>query len=62
MLYYTAVLNGVIAPPLLVIILVIANNRKIMGERVNSVRANVFAGIITVAMGVSSIALIVSLF
>ncbi len=60
MLYYTAVLNGIIAPPLLMIILVIANNRRIMGERVNSVRANIFGGIITVAMGVAGVALILS--
>ena len=60
MLYYTAVLNGVIAPPLMIMILVIANNRKIMGERVNSARANFFGVIITAVMGVAGMALLTS--
>jgi Mn2+/Fe2+ NRAMP family transporter len=40
-LVWTAVLNGVVAPPLLVIILRIANNRAVMGEEVNGPGANV---------------------
>ncbi len=58
MLYYTAVLNGIIAPPLLVIILCIANNPKIMGKRVNSLRANIFGIIITAVMGVAGMAVL----
>jgi len=34
-LFWTAVINGVLAPPLLVIIMIISNNKKIMGSRVN---------------------------
>ena len=34
-LYWTAVINGFMAPPLLVLIMLIANNRAIMGRRVN---------------------------
>jgi Mn2+/Fe2+ NRAMP family transporter len=34
-LFWTAVINGFLAPPLLVVILLIANNRAIMGERTN---------------------------
>lgn len=59
MLYYTAVLNGIIAPPLMIVILLIANNKKIMGNRVNSPWANVLGVIITVVMGAASIALLV---
>jgi len=40
-LFYTAVINGVVAPPLLVLIMLIANNKKIMGGRVNGIFANV---------------------
>ncbi|MFN2598592.1 MAG: NRAMP family divalent metal transporter, partial [Pyrinomonadaceae bacterium] len=39
-LFWTAVINGVIAPPLLVVILLVANNRKVMGKRTNGRGAN----------------------
>jgi NRAMP (natural resistance-associated macrophage protein)-like metal ion transporter len=35
-LFWTAVINGVLAPPLLVLIMIVSNNRKIMGNRVNA--------------------------
>ena len=35
MLFWSAVLNGLLAPPLIVIILLICNNRQVMGEHVN---------------------------
>ena len=34
-LFWTAVINGFLTPPLLVVIMLIANNRKVMGYRVN---------------------------
>ena len=34
-LFFTAVINGFLAPPLLVLIMLVANNRKIMGKRTN---------------------------
>jgi Mn2+/Fe2+ NRAMP family transporter len=34
-LFWTAVINGVLAPPLLVIIMIVSNNKKIMGSNVN---------------------------
>ncbi len=61
MLYYTAVLNGVIAPPLMVLILLIANNRNVMGTRVNSLRANVLGIVITAIMAACSVAVLLSL-
>lgn len=36
MLFYSAVLNGVLAPPLVVLVVLITSNRKIMGNRVSS--------------------------
>ena len=55
-LFYTAVINGFVAPPLLVMIMLVANNRKIMGERTNSGLANLLgwgaAAIMFVAAGV----------
>jgi NRAMP (natural resistance-associated macrophage protein)-like metal ion transporter len=40
-LFWTSVINGFMAPPLLVVIMQIANNRDIMGERVNGWGLNV---------------------
>ena len=35
-LFFTAVINGFVAPPLLVVIMLASNNKKIMGERTNN--------------------------
>lgn len=61
MLYYTAVLNGVTAPVLLVFIMLIANNKKIMGKYRNSRLSNWLGWIITVFMSVCAIALVTQL-
>lgn len=34
-LFWTAVLNGFVAPPLLAMVMVVSNNPKVMGDRVN---------------------------
>ena len=61
MLYYTAVLNGAAAPPLMVLILLIGNNERIMGRHRNGRLGNVLGWTITIVMGVAAIALLVSL-
>ena len=60
MLYYTAILNGMIAPPLLVLILLISNNKKIMGKYVNGPLSNILGWMITAIMAVAGIAVLVS--
>lgn len=62
MLYYTAILNGIIAPPLMVVILCIANNKKIMGQYTNSKLSNILGWTITFIMGFCALALLASLF
>src|SRR3989344_6020941 len=57
MLYYTAVINGIAAPPLMVIILLISNNKSIMGEHVNSGFSNFMGIIITLVMSIVALAL-----
>lgn len=47
-LYWTAILNGILAPPLLFLLMMISNNPKIMGNRTNSTLAN-FGGWTTFA-------------
>jgi Mn2+/Fe2+ NRAMP family transporter len=48
-LFVTAVINGFVAPPLLVVIMLVANNKKIMGNRTNSALTNAL-GWLTVAV------------
>lgn len=40
-LIYTAILYGITAPPLILMILLIANNKKIMGDQTNGRRSNI---------------------
>jgi NRAMP (natural resistance-associated macrophage protein)-like metal ion transporter len=49
-LYWTAVLNGCLAPPLLLVILLVANNRRVMGDRVNGWGLNLLGGATTLLM------------
>ena len=61
MLFYTAVLYGLIAPLLIALILHISNNKKIMGEYTNSRWTNIFGIASFVLMSAASILLIWSM-
>jgi len=50
MLVYAAVINGLLAPPLLIFILLIANNKKIMGQYTNTWRSNLLGSLIVILM------------
>ena len=54
MLIYTAVMNGIIAVPIIFMLLRISNNKKIMGHRTNGFWSNFFAGITFLAMAISA--------
>jgi Mn2+/Fe2+ NRAMP family transporter len=60
-LYYTAVLNGIVAPPLLVMIMLIGNNRSIMKKKVNGRMSNTLGWITTIAMSIAAAALLLTL-
>lgn len=62
MLYYTAILNGICAPPLMFMILRISNDKKVMGKYTNRKWSNVLGWIITLFMSITAIALMVSFF
>jgi len=55
MLYYSAMLNGICAPPLMVLILIISNNKKIMGSHTNPVFANILGITITIIMTIAAV-------
>jgi len=57
-LFWTAVINGFLSPPLLVMIMLIANNRAIMGKRVNTRTLNVLGWTTSFVMFVAAIALV----
>lgn len=61
MLYYTAVFNGIAAPPLMVLIMLTGNNKKIMGDYINSKASNLLGWIITAVMFCAAVALLVTL-
>jgi NRAMP (natural resistance-associated macrophage protein)-like metal ion transporter len=59
-LFWTAVINGFVAPPLMVLIMLMANNRDVMGHRVNGLWTNLLGWIATAVMFLSAIGLIVT--
>ncbi len=61
-LIYSAVLNGIVAPMLIVLIILIARNKKIMGEWKNSKFSSAIAWTLTAIMSISGLAAIYSLF
>ncbi|MEK6408378.1 MAG: divalent metal cation transporter [Acidobacteriota bacterium] len=59
MLFYAAVVNGVLAPPLIVLVTMLTSDKKVMGERVNPWLLK-WAGWVTAAvMAAATIAMIV---
>lgn len=60
-LYYAAALNGLTAPPLMVLIILIANNKSIMGKFVNKRFSKIVGWIVTIVMSIAGILLIVDL-
>ncbi len=60
-LYYSAILNGLAAPPLLIMIMLIGSNRKIMGRHTTG-QVELIVGWMTVmVMSVAAIALLITL-
>ena len=58
-LVVTAILNGVLAPPLLILVMLASNDRAVMGERTNGRLLNAVGWATTAVMGVAAVALIV---
>jgi len=58
LLIWSAVINGLLAPPLIVIILVVCNNDKVMGQHRNSRVLNVLGGLAAALMGGAGLALL----
>ena len=59
-LFWTAVINGFLAPPILVVIMLIANNKAVLGRQVNGRLSNVIGWVTTVAMFAAAIAFVLT--
>jgi len=61
-LIYSAVANGLVAPVVLILIVMLSSSKKVMGDRVNKKSTTVFGWIITSFMIIAGLATIYSLF
>jgi Mn2+/Fe2+ NRAMP family transporter len=61
MLFWSAILNGLLAPPLVVMVVLLTSDRKVMGDRVNSRGMQVLGWTCALIMSAAAIGLLVSL-
>jgi len=61
MLFWSAILNGLLAPPLVIMVVLLTSDRKVMGDRVNSRGMQVLGWVCALIMSVAAIALLASL-
>jgi NRAMP (natural resistance-associated macrophage protein)-like metal ion transporter len=60
MLFWSAVLNGVLAPPLVVLVVLLTSDRKVMGKRVNSPLARTLGWLCAILMSAAAVALLIA--
>jgi Mn2+/Fe2+ NRAMP family transporter len=60
MLFWSAVVNGVLAPPLVVLVVLLTSDKKVMGRRVNSRGAKTLGWICAAVMSAAALALAVT--
>ena len=58
LLFWAAVVNGLLAPPLIVLILLVCNNRSVMGEHVNGRWLNGLGFMAAIVMSASAVAVL----
>ncbi len=59
-LFWTAVINGVVAPPLLVVVMLVSNNKRVMGTRTNGIFTNIIGWLAAAIMFAAAIGMIVT--
>jgi NRAMP (natural resistance-associated macrophage protein)-like metal ion transporter len=60
LLIWSAVINGLMAPPLIAIVLIVCNNERIMGTHRNGRGLNILGGFAVALMTVAAVSLVVS--
>lgn len=61
-LIYSAVANGIVAPVVLALIVILSSNKKVMGEWANKRYVTILGWFITAVMGIAGIAAIIAMF
>jgi Mn2+/Fe2+ NRAMP family transporter len=61
MLFWSAVLNGVLAPPLIVLVVLLTSNKKVMGKRINPPLLKWLGWATAVIMAVAALAMFVTM-
>jgi len=59
MLFWSAVVNGLLAPPLVILVVLVTSDTKIMGHRTNSAAMRVLGWTCAAAMSIAAVALVV---
>jgi NRAMP (natural resistance-associated macrophage protein)-like metal ion transporter len=59
MLFWSAVLNGLLAPPLVILIVLLTSDKRVMGQRANSASAKALGWICAAVMSAAALALLV---
>jgi len=60
MMFWSAVVNGALAPPLILLVILLTSNRRVMGERANSPVLRVLGWITFVLMSAATVGMLVS--
>jgi len=60
MLFWSAVLNGALAPPLIFLVVLLTSNKRVMGERVNSLTLRLLGWLTFVLMIVATVGMLAS--
>jgi NRAMP (natural resistance-associated macrophage protein)-like metal ion transporter len=58
MLFWSAILNGLLAPPLVIMVVLLTSDRKVMGNQVNSPKMKVLGWTCAIVMSAAAIALV----
>jgi NRAMP (natural resistance-associated macrophage protein)-like metal ion transporter len=59
MLFWSAILNGVLAPPLVILVVLLTSDKKVMGTRTNSRGAKILGWLCAMVMTAAAVALLV---
>jgi NRAMP (natural resistance-associated macrophage protein)-like metal ion transporter len=59
MLFWSAILNGILAPPLVILVVLLTSDKKVMGKRVNAPAAQVLGWTCAAVMTAAALALLV---
>ena len=60
MLFWSAVVNGVLAPPLIVLVVLLTSDPKVMGTRVNGPSLRILGWTTAIVMAVAAVVMMVT--